>query len=83
MRYFLHVKHNDEIIEDPDGSDLPDLRTAQLEALEAAKELLANAILSGQEPAGESIAIMDEKGRELASVPLTEVLPTSLKKLLV
>jgi Domain of unknown function (DUF6894) len=39
--YYLHIRDGTELVEDPDGTDLPDLEAARQEALEGAREMLA------------------------------------------
>jgi hypothetical protein len=78
--YYLHIRHNGDVIEDPEGFDLPDLSEAQLEALVGLRQILAEAIRNGAEPTADAILIVDETGQELASVPLHEALPTKLRK---
>jgi hypothetical protein len=39
-RFFLHIQDGDRRIEDPDGSELPDLEAARAEAVSAARDFL-------------------------------------------
>jgi hypothetical protein len=70
---------DDKIITDQEGSDCIDIAAARLEALVAARDILADAIRSGNEDAPEALIIADSEGRELATVPLAVVLPRRLK----
>jgi hypothetical protein len=79
-RFYLHIRAGDEITPDEEGVDLPDLSAAQREAELAARELLAQAIMSGKPEVPEAFVIADEAGRSLATVPLATVLPRPLKK---
>ena len=79
-RFYLHIRAGDEITPDEEGVDLPDLSAAQREAELAARELLAQAIMSGKPEVPEAFVIADEAGRSLATVPLATVLPRHLKK---
>ncbi len=58
----------------------PDFSAARREAIEAARELLAEAIKDGRPEVPEAFVITDEAGRELDTVPLAAVLPRPLKK---
>jgi hypothetical protein len=79
-RFYFHLRAGDELVPDEEGIDLPDFSAAQREAIEAARELLAEAIKEGRAEVPEAFVIADEEGRELAIVPLATVLPKPLKK---
>jgi hypothetical protein len=79
VRFYFHQSTRDGMVEDPDGSDLPDLAAAVAEALIAARHLWAEAILQERDRGGESFEITDEDGRLLISVPLRNALPESLR----
>ena len=40
-RFYFHVRTGDDLTEDPDGVELPDLAAAREEALRSAKDILA------------------------------------------
>jgi hypothetical protein len=81
QRFYFHLQAGDQIVQDDEGEDLPDLSAAQGEAIRAARELLAEAIKSGRpEVVPEAFVIADEAGRALALVPFAAVLPRPLKK---
>lgn len=77
--FYFHQRTRDGLVEDPDGSDLPDLAAAVSEALVAARQLWAESILQQRDRAGESFEITDEQGQVLASVLLRDALPASLR----
>jgi len=79
MRFYFHQRTRNGLLDDPDGSDLPDLAAAIAEALVAARQLWAEAILQQRDRAGELFEITDEQGRLLISVPLRDALPESLR----
>ncbi len=80
-RYFLHiVKLDGSRIEDPEGSDLPDLAAARREALGGARDILASVIKAGRDLADEAILITDEEGREVDLVPFSDAVPQSLRE---
>lgn len=72
-RYFFHVRDEDRLIEDQDGSELPDLEAARTEAAAAAREILAEQIRTGKEMSGRSFEITDDTGKVLATVTLRDV----------
>jgi hypothetical protein len=79
-RFYFHLQAGDEIVQDDEGTDLPDLSAAQREALLGARELLAEAIRNGKPEVPEAFVIADEEGRALSIVPFAAVLPRPLKK---
>ena len=72
-RFFLHIRDGDELLEDPDGSDHPDLETARAEAIAGARDLLAAQLKAGKPLDGQQIEICDEAGRLLATVRFRDV----------
>ena len=78
-RYFFHQRTPRGLIEDPDGSDLPDLDAARDEALAAARDLWASAILGRSDRSEDSFEIHDGHGRHLLTVPLIDALPEGLR----
>jgi hypothetical protein len=79
-RFYFHVKEGNELIADEDGTDLPDLAAATREALQAARELLAEAIKLGKPTSPEAIVVADAGGRTLFELPFIGVLPEPIKK---
>jgi len=78
-RYYFHLRLDDDrIIADQEGTDLPDTVAARLEALAAARQLLADAIKSGSEHFPKAFVIADAEGHELETVPLAAALPRRL-----
>jgi hypothetical protein len=78
-RFFFHIRMSDQVISDQEGLDLPDVAAARLEALAAARYILADAIRSGSDNIPEAFLIADGEGRELETVPLSVALPHRLK----
>jgi hypothetical protein len=78
-RFFFHLRLGDEVIADQDGTDLPDATAARQEALAAARQIIADAIRSGNENIPEAFVIADSEGRELETVLLAVVLPKRLR----
>ena len=78
--YYLHQKISNGLIEDPDGTEAVDLTAAKHEAILAARQLLANAILAGVAPLGTAFHISDETGKVLLEVPFRDALPSGFIK---
>jgi len=79
-RFYLHQRIANGIIEDPDGTEAVDPTAARHEAILAARQLLANAILAGVAPLGTALQITDEGGEVLLVVPFRDALPPHFTK---
>lgn len=73
-RYYFHINASDGLIRDPDGTDLPDLDAARLEAEKSARHLLADLLRQGGVLDGQVFEITDDDGVILERVPLRSVL---------
>jgi hypothetical protein len=45
-RFYFHLQAGGQVVPDDEGTDLPDLSAAQREAIQSAREMLADAIKS-------------------------------------
>ena len=79
-RFYFHLKDGDELTLDEEGSELPGIDAARKEALQAARELLGEAIRQGAEKVWEALVIADGDGRTIEVLPLAAVLPRSLRQ---
>jgi len=79
-RFFLHLDDGTQRIEDEEGSDLPDLAAAREEALGAARQLWAAAILAGQDIAARRFVITNGDGNVMDTVDMDEALPEKLAR---
>ncbi len=77
-RYFLHIDDGTQRIEDHEGSELPDLAAARDEALGAARQLWAAAILDQRDIGVRSFSIADGSGTVIDTVRMDTALPRSL-----
>jgi len=64
-RFFLHIRDGESLIPDEEGSDLPSLDAARQEALQGARDILAEKVRLGEPLDGETIEISDEGGHLL------------------
>jgi hypothetical protein len=78
-RFYFHLQEGGNLLEDSDGTDLPDVDAARLEAILAARDILSDAIRTGRGKVAEAFVIADEAGRKIDVVPLSIVLPEPLK----
>jgi len=79
-RFFLHIDDGTQRIEDEEGSDLLDVAAAREEALGAARQLWAAAILAGQDITAHCFVITDDDGRVMDTVNMDEALPEKLTR---
>lgn len=73
-RYFLNIRDGSDLIEDQEGSLLPDIEAACREALAAARDLFAEKVSAGEVVDGQLFEITDENGIVRARMPLKEAL---------
>lgn len=74
--FFFHIRDASSLVEDLEGSELPDLAAAHAEACGAARNLLAELIRAERLRDGMSIEIADEMGRIVGSVLLMPLATT-------
>jgi hypothetical protein len=70
--FYFNIITTDEVIEDREGTDLPDIQAARIEAIEDARLLMSQAISLGHDVSPRSIQIIDEQGDVVLLVPFTE-----------
>ncbi|CCM75127.1 DUF6894 family protein [Rhizobium mesoamericanum] len=73
-RYFFHVRDGDDLVEDTEGVELWDSTSAREEAIRAAREMLAEKLLSGERVDGELFEVTDESGRVVETIPFKSVM---------
>lgn len=73
-RYFFNVVQGNNILEDEEGSELPDLETVRKEADASAREIMAMNILSGDHMEDRAIWVRDERGQTVLMLPFRELL---------
>jgi len=79
-RFFLHIDDGTQRIEDEEGSELPDLTAARDEALGAARQLWAAAMLTGRDIGKGNFLIANDQDEVIASVEIDDGLPEALVK---
>lgn len=73
-RYFFHIKSDDDFVEDPEGVDLTGDVEARQEAIDAAREILAERVLKGEIIDGHLFEVCDPNGTKVFSLPFRDVL---------
>jgi hypothetical protein len=74
QRYFFHIVRGEMTSEDIEGSELPSIEAARLEAELAARELVAHAILAGNGNVAQLIIIADEGGQVVDRIEVRTLL---------
>jgi hypothetical protein len=70
--FYFNIMTADEVIEDREGTDLPDLQAARIEAIEDARLLMSHSILLGNDVSGWSVQIIDDQSEVVLLLPFTE-----------
>ena len=75
-RFFFHIRDG-EPIDDPDGMFLPDTRSARLEAVRNARDIMAGEVRRGRLQLTSWIEVADENGESIFAVPFSEAVDIS------
>lgn len=73
-RYFFHLREGDRFTEDKSGIELPDIAAAREETFRRARALLARLVGEGRVIDGQEYLVLDDKGRQLATIPIKSAL---------
>ena len=73
-KFYFNVRTNDCFDEDTLGSELPSLDAARDEAIQAAREMVAEKVLAGALIDGQRFEIVGEDGALLLEVPFRSAL---------
>lgn len=74
MRYYLNVRTDTELIVDDEGVELPDLGDAAEEALQAARDILADRVKHGEKVDDGVFEVLDKSGTTVLTIPIRSVL---------
>lgn len=66
--FYLHIRDGDDVVEDPDGSDLPDIEAAKEEARVSARYIIAEMVRAGKIIGNLQFEIVDEVGNLCATM---------------
>jgi hypothetical protein len=67
--YFFHIRDGETLEQDLEGSEFETLELAMADARLAAREIMADKVMAGYEPDGQSFEIADAEGQIRATVP--------------
>ena len=73
-RYYFHIRDGLKLIEDREGIELANVVVAKREAEDAAREILAAKVKSGDVIDGQEFEVHDEWGNPLLTIPFRSVL---------
>jgi hypothetical protein len=79
-RYFFHLVAGDQLLSDEEGTELPNLTAARREAKLSARELLGEAIKSGEQAVADGFVIANEAGHTLETFSFSEVMPKPFRR---
>ncbi len=74
MPIFRFVFHEDVVLDDVEGIELPDYERALAEAKQAAKETLVDGVLDGLDPTTWVVRIYNEPGELIGTIFFAELL---------
>jgi hypothetical protein len=73
-RYYFHIREGDKFERDPEGSEHASPEEARREALAAAREMVAEAVLHDELIDGRTFEVADENGALVAVVAFKSVI---------
>lgn len=71
-RYFFHLVKQNGLRPDPWGCELPDHSAARMEAIQAAREIMSDAIRRGEAVDGRRFEVVDRLGRVVLVLPFRD-----------
>jgi hypothetical protein len=74
-RYFLNQVHKGELIPDVEGAEFADLEAVRKEAVLAAREIMADRLIKGEEVNHSKFEVLSETGTVVLTLPFSEALP--------
>ena len=74
MRYYLNVRTDTELIVDNEGIELTDLGDAAEEAIQAARDILADRVKHGEKVDDGVFEVLDTSGATVLTIPIRSVL---------
>lgn len=73
-RYYFDIKSNEDFVEDPEGVELKGDGEAREEAIDAAREILAERVRKGEVIDGHVFDVRDDDGTKVFTLPFRDVL---------
>ena len=77
-RYFFHIRNSDVLVDDPEGTEVSQSEFLRDEAIEAARDLLADGDLQGLDRREWAFEVADESGTTVLTLPFLEAAEADL-----
>ena len=77
-RYYFHIRKGDVLVEDPEGTEVSETETLEDEAIEAARDLLADGDLQGLDRRVWVYEVADESGATVLTLPFSKAVEPDL-----
>ncbi|MFL6689183.1 MAG: DUF6894 family protein [Alphaproteobacteria bacterium] len=73
MQYHFNIRHDGQtaIDDDPQGAEFPDVQAARSEALTSIREILADALESGEDTREGQMIVKDSSGETVLTIPFS------------
>jgi hypothetical protein len=72
--YYFHIHDADEVVHDEEGSDHPDIESARAEAIQSAREIIANDAKGGRLNLDRRFEVKNRRGAVVVVVPFREAI---------
>ncbi len=77
-RYYFHIRKGEVLVEDPEGTEVSETEALEDEAVEAARDLLAEGDLQGLDRREWVFEVADESGATVLTLPFSEAVESDL-----
>ncbi len=77
-RYHFHIRKGEVLVEDPEGTEVSETEALEDEAIEAARDLLADGDLQGLDRREWVYGITDESGATVLTLPFSKAVEPDL-----
>jgi hypothetical protein len=74
QRFYFNIRSEAGVLQDLEGTELPDLEAARREAIEDARQLMSDAVRIGYDIVSRSVEVGNVAGEMVLSVPFSEAL---------
>ncbi|MFN7103243.1 MAG: DUF6894 family protein [Pseudorhizobium sp.] len=77
--FYLHVRTASGLIQNREGSELPDLDAAKVVARQGIRDIVAEHIAAGEPLDLQGIEVCDDAGRDIATVTVADAISQTIK----
>ena len=77
-RFYFHIRKGDVLVEDPEGTEVSETEVLEDEAIEAARDLLADGDLQGLDRREWVYEVADESGATVLTLPFSKAVEPDL-----